>query len=79
MIEQISHKKENAVLSVGWLFGGNYTIEQTNTMQEIITKFESLSYLERQHIIDILTYIYKNGIDEREVLSDLMTEYDKQE
>lgn len=74
-----NEKKENAILSIGWLFGGNYINEQVEIFERIINDFEGLCYLERQHIIDILNYIYNNEIDNKEILQELMEEYEKQQ
>lgn len=77
--DETKSDKENAVNSVGWLFGGNYTPEQTDIMVDVINKFESLCYLERQHVIDILAYIHKNEVNNEEILTELETEYQKQQ
>jgi len=79
MTEDIKGDKESAVLSVGWLFGGNYTKEQAVSFEEIIKSFESLAYLERQHILEVLVYIYKNAVDDEEVVNTLYKEYEKQQ
>ena len=72
------YTKEKAVLSAGWLYGGNYGREQETENTEIINKFEDLDYLERENVLDIMGYIFKKGIDNGEIIDDLYGEYKKQ-
>ena len=69
--------ENKAVLSIGWLFGGNYTYEQTEEFSRIIEKFEDLAYLERENILEILTHIFEERISDEDIINTLNNEYEK--